>query len=173
MMLDNGVGLENGCAEFADNVPPPLVPSSLIASWEANGPITLRASVPSSAVHPKPECHDCTTPCVSSNVATIRLSGRRIRTTPRTRSTQKLPSWPLARRSMMPRITAIATAIPTAADAKFWTANPTIWVRLLITTSGEYDCQLVLLTNEIAVLNAIDGSTPGLPSDHGKTPCRR
>ncbi|SKY82150.1 Uncharacterised protein [Mycobacteroides abscessus subsp. abscessus] len=30
--LLNGVGFSNGCAEFADSVPPPLVPSSLIAS---------------------------------------------------------------------------------------------------------------------------------------------
>ena len=38
------VGFSNGCAELALNGPPPLVPSSLIASWLANGPpgIVLR-----------------------------------------------------------------------------------------------------------------------------------
>ncbi len=30
-------GFSNGCAELALNIPPPLVPSSLIASWEATG----------------------------------------------------------------------------------------------------------------------------------------
>ena len=33
------VGFSYGCAEFALKKPPPLVPSSLIASWEATGPI--------------------------------------------------------------------------------------------------------------------------------------
>ena len=32
------VGFSNGCAELALKKPPPLVPSSLIASWEATGP---------------------------------------------------------------------------------------------------------------------------------------
>ena len=31
-------GFSNGCAEFALTIPPPLVPSSLIASWLATGP---------------------------------------------------------------------------------------------------------------------------------------
>ena len=37
--LDNGVGFSYGCAEFAFRKPPPLVPSSLIASCEAIGPM--------------------------------------------------------------------------------------------------------------------------------------
>ena len=32
------VGFSNGNEEFALNVPPPLVPSSLMASWLAHGP---------------------------------------------------------------------------------------------------------------------------------------
>ncbi len=41
------------------------------------------------------------------------------------RSTQKFPrSW--LPRLMIPRMTAIRTAIPTAAERKFWTARPTI-----------------------------------------------
>ncbi len=34
----SGVGFSNGCAEFALTIPPPFVPSSLIASCEAIGP---------------------------------------------------------------------------------------------------------------------------------------
>ena len=37
--LVNPVGFSNGCAEFVLKKPPPLVPSSLIASCEATGPM--------------------------------------------------------------------------------------------------------------------------------------
>ena len=37
--LLSGVGFSNGCAELAFMKPPPLVPSILIASCEATGPI--------------------------------------------------------------------------------------------------------------------------------------
>ena len=40
--FESQVGFSNGIAEFTLKNPPPLVPSSLIASWEATGP---RASV--------------------------------------------------------------------------------------------------------------------------------
>ena len=33
----NAVGFSNGCAEFAFAIPPPFVPSSLMASWLATG----------------------------------------------------------------------------------------------------------------------------------------
>ena len=39
MKLDKGVGFSNGCAELALKNPPPLVPSILIASCEATGPM--------------------------------------------------------------------------------------------------------------------------------------
>ena len=39
--------------------------------------------------------------------------------------------------------------------------------------SPEYDCQFVLVTNEAAVLNASAGSTPGKPSDSGRSACNR
>ena len=35
-------GFSNGCAELTLKKPPPLVPSSLIASCEATGPIAMR-----------------------------------------------------------------------------------------------------------------------------------
>ncbi|MNT08169.1 hypothetical protein D3C72_1429010 [compost metagenome] len=37
--FDSGVGFSNGCAELALKKPPPLVPSSLIASCDATGPM--------------------------------------------------------------------------------------------------------------------------------------
>jgi hypothetical protein len=46
----------------------------------------------------------------------------------RVRSTQKLPSLSVLDR-VNPRIIAIATTSPTAADRKFCTASPDIWVR--------------------------------------------
>ncbi len=54
--------------------------------------------------------------------------GSSSRVTPRTRSTQKLPSLSVRDR-VNPRIIAIAIARPTPADTKFCTASPDIWVR--------------------------------------------
>ena len=45
--LVQGVGFSYGCAEFALKKPPPFVPSSLIASWEATGPWEIFCSTPS------------------------------------------------------------------------------------------------------------------------------
>ncbi len=39
--LVNAVGFSNGCAELVLKKPPPFVPSSLIASCEATGPIAI------------------------------------------------------------------------------------------------------------------------------------
>ena len=39
--FDSGVGFSKGCAELALKKPPPLVPSILIASCEATGPIAM------------------------------------------------------------------------------------------------------------------------------------
>ena len=50
MKLVNGVGLSNGCALLALKKPPPLVPSSLITSCEATGPIAMVCLAPSSVV---------------------------------------------------------------------------------------------------------------------------
>ena len=46
----------------------------------------------------------------------------------RMRSCQKLPRLP-ALRAAMPRISAITTTIPTAAETKFCTASPAIWLK--------------------------------------------
>ena len=55
-------------------------------------------------------------------------SGSSSRIVARVRSTQKLPSLSVRDR-VNPRIIAIATTRPTAADTKFCTASPPIWVR--------------------------------------------
>ena len=65
----------------------------------------------------------CTTPAVSSAIAATIDSGSRMRVSPRTRSTQKLPIVDEPRRAK-PRTRAIATAMPTAAETKFCTARP-------------------------------------------------
>ena len=63
-------------------------------------------------------------PAIRMIAATTEI-GSRMRIVPRTRSTQKLPRSPVRLRAN-PRTSAIATAMPTAADAKFWTAKPAI-----------------------------------------------
>ena len=46
------------------------------------------------------------------------------------RSCQKLPSVGVAlRRATMPRMSAMTTAMPTAAETKFCTARPAIWLK--------------------------------------------
>ena len=52
----------------------------------------------------------------------------------RVRSTQKLPIVDDRRRDR-PRISAASVAMPAAADTKFCTDRPTIWVRWLIVAS--------------------------------------
>ncbi len=84
----------------------------------------------------------------------------------RTRSVQKLPSCSVFCRAN-PRITAMATAIPTAALRKFCTANPLACTKYPIADSPEYDCQFVLVTNEIAVLNAWSEEMAGKSFEKG------
>ena len=67
-------------------------------------------------------------PWLTSTTVRTSASGSRTRTVPRTRSTQKLPIV-AERRRARPRMRATATEMPTAADTKFCTARPAIWVR--------------------------------------------
>src|SRR5262245_66567934 len=82
----------------------------------------------------------------------------RIRVTVRVRSTQKLPSDRVPER-VIPRIRPIATAMPAAAETKFWTVKPTICVRWLTVCSPENHCQLVLVVKLTAALNDPIGET--------------
>ena len=67
-------------------------------------------------------------PWLISTIAARIESGSRMYRQVRITSCQKLPS-DLPLRPTMPRIRAIATVIPTAADAKFWTVSPAIWLK--------------------------------------------
>ena len=68
------------------------------------------------------------TPWLINSNATTKDRGSRILRTVRVRSTQKLPRvW--ARRRASPRIRAAITHMPTAAETKFCTVSPVIWVR--------------------------------------------
>ena len=48
--FDSAVGFSNGCAALALKKPPPLVPSILIATWDATGPTAMVCLAPSSVV---------------------------------------------------------------------------------------------------------------------------
>jgi len=67
-------------------------------------------------------------PCDTSASEYTMQMGASTHSVPRVRSTQKLPSVLLSRREM-PRMNAIASAMPVAADQKLCVANPNIWVR--------------------------------------------
>ena len=43
--FESGVGFSEGCAELTLKKPPPLVPSCLMAIWEAAGPTAMTCSV--------------------------------------------------------------------------------------------------------------------------------
>ena len=122
--LATGLGFSYGCAELALKKPPPLVPSSLIASWLATGPPGRVWLPPAIVVITRSGSRFWITPQASSRTATTMLNGSSSRSTIRIRSTQKLPS-SLLFRAAKPRSRAAATAIPTAAEAKFCTVSPT------------------------------------------------
>ena len=168
----SAVGFSNGCAELALKIPPPFVPSSLIASCDAVGASAIVDELPSTPVTSTPACRLIVTPSATSTIAATKEIGSRTRVVPRTRSTQKLPIRSVEARTK-PRTSATATAMPTAAETKFCTVSPAICTRWPMTVSGTYDCQFVLVTNEIAVLNAIPESTGPRSRLSGSSPCRR
>ncbi len=70
----------------------------------------------------------CTTPCETNSSEITMHAGSSTQSRQRVRSTQKLPIVFDSLRAT-PRIIAIASAIPTAAEAKLWYASPAICVR--------------------------------------------
>ena len=62
MRLVQALGFSNGCAELALKKPPPLVPSSLMISWLATGPIEIVCFAPSSVVASTAPASVCGTP---------------------------------------------------------------------------------------------------------------
>ena len=121
--LVNAVGFSNGCAEFAFRYPPPLVPSSLIASWEATSPPGNVCVPPAMVATSNGGLRFWITPETTSTSAARNDSGSSTRRLILVRSTQKFPSRSVCRR-ISPRISAATTAMPTAADRKFCTVNP-------------------------------------------------
>ena len=106
-----------------------------MAIWLAAGPTAIVCVAPSTVCACTGPSNVCTTPCETSRTASTSESGTSTYSVPRTRSAQKLPMVPLAERAM-PRTSATATAMPTAAETKFCVASPTIWVRYDIVCSG-------------------------------------
>jgi hypothetical protein len=171
--LVKGRGFSSGWAEFALKNPPPLVPSSLMASWEATGPPSRCWVPPPSVVTAVWGSRFCTTPAPTRTRAAMKEIGRRIRVTDRVRSVQKLPIRASVPERAKPRTSAIATERPTAAETKFWTAKPAIWSRCPAAASPEYHCQLVFVVKLTAVFQAPAGSRPVNPRFHGRCAWRR
>ena len=128
------VGFSNGCAALTLKKPPPLVPSILIATCEATGPMAMVCRAPSRVVASIAPARVCGMPCATSTSASTAEIGSRTNSVIRVRSTQKLPTLRVEARAK-PRITATATAMPVAAETKFCTVRPAIWVRWLMVVS--------------------------------------
>ena len=163
-----GLGFSNGWDEFALKNPPPLVPSSLMASWEATGPPWRTWWPPAIVAIVCGSARFWMTPPAMRTTARTAAMGSSTRTVPRVRSTQKLPSRSLPVRAR-PRTRATATARPVAAERKFWTVSPAICTAYPVPDSPAYDCQFVFVVNETAVLNAVCQSIerPWLSGSHG------
>ena len=154
--------------------PPPFVPSCLIASWLATGPIASTCFAPSTVVTVTLCAKFWITPCWTKSSPYSTLNGRNRYSVPRTRSAQKFPMRPPADRRTMPRANAIATATPAAADMKLWKASWVICEKYDIVVSPEYDCQLVFVVNEAAVSNACRSGTAAMCCGlSGNRCCRR
>src|SRR5215471_9988251 len=113
-----------------------------MASWEATGPCGIF----------------WTAPRETKNSAATKERGSRIQRLDRVQSNQKLPM-PFAFSRATPRMTAMAIAMPVAADRKLWNARPTIWVKCDIVDSPEYPCQFVLVVKDTAVFHEESGET--------------
>ena len=128
------MGFSNGWAEFTLKNPPPLVPSILIDSWLATGPPGIFWVAPATVCTSVKPCRFWITPVAIRMIANTNAIGSRMRSAVRMRSTQKLPIVRCPARDR-PRISATITAMPAAADTKFWTVSPTICVRWLSVVS--------------------------------------
>ena len=70
--LENQLGFWYGCAELTLKNPPPLVPRSLIASWEQHGPRAIVCVPPASVWTWAAPASVCGTPVrTSTSAATI------------------------------------------------------------------------------------------------------
>ena len=133
-----------------------------MASWLATGPPVIDWCAPASVLTVCVSWKFWIAPPATRTMAMTNAIGSRIRTVVRIRSTQKLPSLSVRLRAN-PRTTAIATAMPTAAETKFCTARPAICTRWPMVDSPEYACQFVLVVKLTAVFHARSGLTSGEP----------
>ena len=86
--LVSGVGFSKGWAELAFRKPPPLLPSSLMTSWEAMGPRASVCCPPSRVETVAGASNVCGTPCQTRTRAKTKAMGSRTYRMPRVRSTQ-------------------------------------------------------------------------------------
>ena len=77
-MLVQALGFSNGCAALALKKPPPLVPSSLMISWLATGPIEMTCFAPSSVVASTAPASVCGIPKATKTSAPTTEIGRRM-----------------------------------------------------------------------------------------------
>ena len=77
-MLVQALGFSNGCAELALKKPPPLVPSSLMISWLAIGPMEIVCLAPSSVVASTAPASVCGMPSATKTSATTIEIGSRM-----------------------------------------------------------------------------------------------
>ncbi len=84
----SGVGFSKGCAELALRKPPPLLPSSLMTSWDAIGPRAIVCWAPCRVVAAAGALRVWGMPCHTKKIATTTAIGRRTYRMPRVRSTQ-------------------------------------------------------------------------------------
>ena len=135
-MFVHGWGFSKGWDELPLKKPPPLVPSSLMTSWEATGPPGMIWSPPAMPVTCMKPMKFCAAPPTMSRKAPTAAIGMRMRRVVRVRSTQKLPMV-CSPRPTNPRTRAIATAMPVAAETKFCTHRPASWTKCPRVASGE------------------------------------
>ena len=128
-------GFESGCAAFTFQNPPPLVPSILMASWLAAGPpgITWEPSFEGLDHLEAVEVLDHALAQVDEG--DDERDGQE-HAGDAAGDVDPEVAERVGRRRAMPRMSATATAMPAAAEAKFWTASPAIWVRWLTVDSG-------------------------------------
>ena len=157
--FESGVGFSYGCAELALKKPPPLVPSILIASCEATGPIASVCVVAgvssvtglplaSLSGWPSASSFGC---CVGGGLERRHVlvgvevldhalahqehrerrsdSGSSMYSVDARRGRPRSCRWSCAVWRAKPRISAITTAMPVAAEKKFCTVSASICVR--------------------------------------------